>query len=116
PPSGARSRPLVLQLDGEPWEPFTDGPVEGLLVLRRSLLAEGCRIRITDRREELCAGLDEVEIVAVALLGLLARRRRVRPLRGGTVGDEPGLLALEQCELTRDHIAEAPPEDHRSER
>jgi endonuclease/exonuclease/phosphatase family metal-dependent hydrolase len=63
-------------------------------------------------REELGAGLDEILVVAVALFGFVARGAVVRRLGLLALAHEPGLLALEEVELPRDHVAEAPPAKH----
>jgi len=57
-------------------------------------------------------GLDEIQIVAVALLGLVAVGGVVRALRVVAVGDQVRALLLEEVELPPDHVFEA----HRSSR
>jgi len=62
---------------------------------------------MADVGEDLRAGLDEVDVVAVPLLRLVALGTVVEPLRREAVLDEPAVLPLEQVELTVDEIAEA---------
>ena len=58
-------------------------------------------------REQLGAGLDEVEVLAVALLGLVAVGCVVGALGLLAVGDQRGLLVLEQLELALNQVREA---------
>jgi endonuclease/exonuclease/phosphatase family metal-dependent hydrolase len=62
--------------------------------------------------EELGAGLDEILIVAVPLLGLLAVGAVVRGLRLLALAHELGVVALEQVELPRDHVTEPASPQH----
>ena len=50
---------------------------------------------------------DEVDVIPVALLGLVARRAIVCAFGGAAVVDEPAVLALEQVELPLDQVHEA---------
>ena len=61
---------------------------------------------VAERRELLRARLDEIEVVPVALLGLVAAGRVVGALRLLAVGDQVGVLPLEEVELAPDHVLE----------
>ena len=61
------------------------------------------------------AGLDEVEVLAVALLGFFAVGCVVGSFGVLAVGDQRGLLVLEQLELALNQICEARA-THRSSR
>ena len=65
--------------------------------------------------EQLGSGLDEVDVVAVAFLGLAPLRPGVRVLRGNAVVDQAAMLMFEQVELALDQIAEPhAPQPHAS--
>jgi endonuclease/exonuclease/phosphatase family metal-dependent hydrolase len=62
--------------------------------------------------EQLGAGLDEIDVVAVALLGFVPRRRVVRAFCLLALADQVCLLAHEEIELARDHVGEASAPKH----
>ena len=62
--------------------------------------------------ERLRRGLDDVDVVAVARLRLVARRAVVLQLGGPALCDQLGLVLGEDVELARDHVGEAAAEDH----
>ncbi|TMK79212.1 MAG: hypothetical protein E6G45_04290 [Actinobacteria bacterium] len=97
----------VFDLDGEAGESPDDGAVELVLVLLRRLLVEGrCKV-VAEAGEQLRPRLNQAEVVAVELFGLVARRRVVGRFRRVTVGDQLGLLLLEELELAPDDVPEA---------
>ena len=61
---------------------------------------------IADRRQLLRSGLDEIDVIPVALLGLVAVGRVVGSLRLLALGDQIGMLALEEIELAPDDVLE----------
>ncbi len=97
----------VFDLDGEAGESLDDGAVELFLVLLRRLVVQGRSEVVAETGEQLRAGLDQVEVVAVELFGLVARRRVVRRFRRVAVGDQPALFVLEEVELAPDDVSEA---------
>ena len=102
-----RSAPsAVLDLEREAPEASQHGLVEGLLVLLGRILLERRREVVTKVGQDLGPRLDEVDVVAVALLRLVAWRLVVRPLGRDTVFDEPALLAFEDVELAIDELRE----------
>src|SRR5262249_32967675 len=94
----------VLDLQREPRQPFYDRTVELEPVFRGRVLVERRRGVVTDGGEDLGAGLDEIHVVAVTLFGLIAVGSVVRSLGGDTVLDQSALLALEEVELSSDHV------------
>jgi endonuclease/exonuclease/phosphatase family metal-dependent hydrolase len=62
--------------------------------------------------QELGAGLDEIDVVAVALLGFVARRGVVRLLGLLAFADQARLLAHEEIELARDQVGEGAAPEH----
>ena len=89
-----------------------DRPVELRLVGLGSVLVHGRGEAVAELCEPVRAGFDEIQIVAVALLGLVAVGGVVRALRGVAVGDQLRALLLEEVELPPDQVLEA----HRSSR
>jgi len=87
---------------------MADDVVEDLAVLLGGVLVQRGRVVLPQLDELVGARLDEVEEVAVALLGLTARCVVVRPQRRFDVGDQAGVLGREEVELTLDEIDEAP--------
>ena len=67
---------------------------------------------VADVGQDLGAGLDGVDVVAVALLGLVARCSVVRALELVALFGHVGVLAFEEVELPRDHVAEAAAPEH----
>ena len=61
---------------------------------------------VTKGGELLGARFDEVEVLAVPFLGLVAARRVVGPLGGFAVGDQLRVLDLEELELPPDDVLE----------
>src|SRR5918911_306568 len=106
----------VLDLQREPGQALQDGPIEGRFVLLGCVVLEGRRVAVAQVGEELGRRLDEVHVVTVSLLGLRAVGAVVRALGGDAVGDQSGVLALEEVELARDDVGEALAEDHASSR
>jgi hypothetical protein len=97
----------VFDFDSESPQARKHGAVELLLVLLGRVLVECRREGIAESRKDLRAGLDEVQVIGVALLGLIAAGPVVSALRRVAVGDQPGFLALEEVELAPDDILEA---------
>ena len=62
----------ILDLEAEARQAFDHRAVELVLVLLRGLLVERGREVVADVGEDLRARLDEVDVVAVALLGFVA--------------------------------------------
>ncbi len=62
---------------------------------------------VAEAGEQLRPRLDQAEVVAVELFGLVARRRVVRRFRRVAVGDQPALFVLEEVELAPDDVSEA---------
>ena len=106
----------LLDLEGEPWQSSPDGAVEDVLVLLGPLHGKARSVVVPEVSEKLRPCLHEVDLVAVALLRLLARRQVVRTLGGLALGHEAGVLPLEQVELTRDELGETAAPDHVSSR
>jgi hypothetical protein len=61
---------------------------------------------IAEPRELLRSRLDEIDVLPVALLGLVAAGSVVGPLRLLAVGDQIGVLPLEEVELAPDYVLE----------
>ncbi len=78
----------------------------------RGVLVERPRETVAHVGERLRRGLDDVDVVAVRLLGLVARRAIVLPLGGAAVRDQLRLVLGEDVELAGDHVGEAAAEDH----
>ena len=77
------------------------------------LLVERGREVVAQPGEDFGAGLDEVDVVAVTLLGLVARSSVVRALGRDAVVDQAALVPFEQIKLPLDHVREAcPPDSH----
>ena len=64
-------------------------------------------------REQLRTRLDNVDVLAVALLGLIARGVVVGVFGFGALAEQLGVLALEEVELARDEVREPAPPEHR---
>ncbi len=77
------------------------------------VLVERRRVRPAQVGEGLGARLDEVDVVAVALLRLVALGPVVGALGLVALPDQVGLVALEQVELTRDDVRESASAKHR---
>src|SRR5919197_3381467 len=101
-------RPYLLQLEPEARQPFANEVVENAAVLLGGLLVEGRRVVVPQLRQLVGPSLDEVEEIAVPLLGLVARRLVVGPQGRLDVADQAGVLGGEEIELTLDEIDEAP--------
>src|SRR4029453_18222716 len=102
----------VLDLEREPRQPLEDCAVELFLVELARVVVERPFEVVADVGQDLGAGLDGVDVVAVALLGLVARCGVVRALELFALFDHGGVLALEEFELPRDHLAEAAAPEH----
>ena len=89
----------VLDLERETGEPLRDGAVELGLVLLGSLLAERGREMIAQIGEDLGRGLDDVLVVAVMLLGVVAPATVVLALSLLRLPDQVGVVAFEEVEL-----------------
>src|SRR5205085_7290950 len=85
----------------------SDGSVEGRLVLGGRVLVERLGVVVAQVGEQLGAGLDEVDVLAVALLRLVARGAVVCAFRLLAVVDELGVVLEEDVELPRDELCEA---------
>src|SRR5919198_2335929 len=97
----------VFYFEREAREALEHRPVErGFVFLGRVGFDRG-RIPVAEVGEQLGARLDEVHVVTVSLLRLVAVGPVVRALRGLAVGDQARVLALEEVELARDDIGEA---------
>jgi hypothetical protein len=88
--------------------------VEGFLVRGHGVRVEGRGVRVAERGEQLGTRLDEVEVVAVALLRFVSLGAVVGRLRGCAVPDQVGVLTLEEVELAADDVGKSPPSDQRS--
>jgi hypothetical protein len=86
---------------------FLDGAVEGLRVALALGLVERPLVAVADVGERLGAVLDEIDVLAVALLGLVAVGLVVAAFRLVAGDDQVGVLAPEQLELALDHVGEA---------
>src|SRR5215218_9604989 len=110
-----RASSAILDLECKAPEALQHGGVERVLVLGRGLLVERGREVVAQPREDFGTGLDEVDVVAVALLGLVARSAVVRALGRDAVVDQAALVAFEQIELPFDNVREAcSPDSHAS--
>src|SRR6059058_5149133 len=89
-----------------------DGAIELVLVGLRGVLVERPLEVVADVGQELGAGLDHVDVVAVALLRLVARRCVVGPLGFLTLVEQIGVLADEKIELPRDDLGEPVAAEH----
>src|SRR3954452_19280179 len=106
-------RSAQVDLEPEARETLPHGAVERLLVLLASVLVERPLERVADVGEGLGALLDEVDVLAVALLGLVSLGVVVPLLGLLAVAHEVRVILLEQVELARDHVDEAlAAEDH----
>src|SRR5688500_6327054 len=104
----------VLALQGETREATEDGAIEGRFVLVGGGVVEGSRVVVAKLGQRFRRRLDEVEVLAVALLGLVAPGAIVGVFRRLGLSDQPGLLALEQVELPLDDVLEAARGHHRT--
>src|SRR5438105_1120098 len=111
-----RAMSAVFYLQREAGEPLEDRAVERRLVLLRRSLVDGRRVPVAEVGEQLGARLDEVHVVTVSLLGLVAVGAVVGALGGLAVGDQAAVLALEEVELARDDVGKALAEHHASSR
>lgn len=102
-----RERGLELfDLQREARQSCEYGPVELGLVLLGGLGRHRRREVVAERSELLGSGLDEIEVVPVALLGIVAAGRAVGALRLLAVGDQVGVLPFEEIELAPDDFPE----------
>src|SRR5919197_405801 len=106
----------VFYLQREAREALQDGTVEARFVFLGGVGLDRGRVPVAEVGEQLGARLDEVHVVTVPLLGLVAVGPVVRALGGLAVGDQAGVLPLEEVELARDDVGEALAEDHPSSR
>jgi endonuclease/exonuclease/phosphatase family metal-dependent hydrolase len=102
----------ILDLERESGQPLDDGAVELPLVHLRGLLVERRSEVVAQVGQELRACLDEIDVGAVPLLGLVARRRVVSALGLLAFTDQILLLADEEFELARDDFGEAAAPEH----
>jgi endonuclease/exonuclease/phosphatase family metal-dependent hydrolase len=79
-----------------------------VLVLLGRVRLEGHGVRVTVLDQRLAAGVDEVDVVSVALLGLVAGRLVVGAQRRLAVANEAGVLLLEEVELALGEVDEPP--------
>ena len=108
-----RPRLGVLDLEPEARQPLLDRAVERFLVLLGGLLVERRGEVVAQPGEDLGAVLDELLVVAEALLGPVALGPVVGAL-GGVAGlQQLEVVAHEEVELPRDHLGEAAPAQHR---
>src|SRR2546423_5217049 len=100
---------------GELWQPPGDRAVE--LVDVAFGLVERAGEVVPQIREDVDGGVDDVDVVAVQLLGFVAARLVVRAEMLADVLDGIAMLALEELELRVDHGREAhAAEDRKSTR
>jgi hypothetical protein len=108
-------RSAEVDLEAEARQALPDRPVERRLVGLGRMLVERPLEGVAEVGERLGALLDEVDVLAVALLGLVAPRLLVAALRLLAGLDQAGVVVREELQLTRDQVAEAvPAEDQRS--
>src|SRR5918996_657831 len=77
-----------VQLEAEARQPLADEPVERLLVLFGGVRAERPRVPVPGLEERIARRVNEIEVVAVAFLRLVARSAVVGVERGLAVADE----------------------------
>jgi hypothetical protein len=102
----------VLDLESEPGQPPAHRAVELGAVLQSGGFAQPRAEMVAKVGEDLGAGLDEVLVVAVALLRLVAGGTVVGALRLLAILDQSSVVAREKVELRRDDVGEAPSPDH----
>lgn len=102
----------LLKLKGEAGEASQHCAVELALVGLGGGLVERCRVAIAEAGEDVGGRGNEVAVIAIALLGLVALRLLVGVLGGLALGDERGVLAFEEIELPSNNVPErTAPED-----
>jgi hypothetical protein len=100
--------PVLVELEPEAREAFSDRPVEHGLVFIGTLLVERPREAIAVLEESVLGRVHEIEVVAVPLLGLVSWGGVVLVEGGLALPEEAGPLGLEQLELAPDELDEAP--------
>src|SRR5215211_3308049 len=96
-----------VEIEGEAPELLAREPVEGPAILLRRVEVEPGRVRFAQLDERVLSRLDDDQVVAVALLGLVPLGAVVRSQRALGLLEELGVLALEGAELALDHVGEA---------
>ena len=95
-----------IELEREAREASAGELVERGDVLLGGLVSQGADVLVAHRDELVVGGVNHVEEVAVALLGLLGGRVVVRPQGQLAVVDQPPVLLLEEVELALDEVGE----------
>src|SRR5215470_7798948 len=101
---GSHTRRLESHCESRETAPYCG--VERLLVLLGDVRLERRPVRVTDLGESLSSRLDEVEVLRVLLLGLLAPGPVVRPLGRFARVDQVAVVLHEEAELPLDQIVE----------
>src|SRR5919199_5637341 len=106
-PAGASVDALpVLELEREPGEPLDDSAVERCLVLLVVTVCERPGVMIAQIGQRLGSLLDEIDVLAVPLLGFVSFGAVIGSFRSVAVADQPRVIPLEEVELSGDHVGE----------
>jgi hypothetical protein len=97
-----------VQLEAEARKAPAGEPVERRLVLLGRLTVQRLSVAVPVLEEGVGGRVHEIDVIAVALLGLVARSGVVGGERRLAVQDEPCVLGLEELELALDELDEAP--------
>ena len=76
---------FLIQLEAEARKPLANELVEDLLVLVGGFPVQGSRIAVAILEQRLPGGVDEIDVVAVELFGLVSRRRVVGVERSAAI-------------------------------
>ncbi len=106
----------IFDFQSETGQPFPDRAVELGLVFLVQIRGERLREVVSEISEQLGSGLDEILVVAVALLGLVARRAVIGALGRDALANQAAVLAFEQVELALDHVGKAAMEERHAPR
>ena len=96
------------ELEAEAGKALAGEPVERRLVLLGRLTVQRPGVAVPVLEEGVGGRVHEIDVVAVALLSLVARSGVVGGERRLAVSYEPRVLGLEELELALDELHEAP--------
>jgi hypothetical protein len=98
---------LLVELETEARQPFSDEVVEDEPVFLGRLVVEGLREGVTHVDEYFAAGVHEVDELAVALLGLVAAGTVVGAESLLHLGEQLSLILAEERQLALGDLLEA---------